>query len=52
MFFQVREKKINAKVEKSAIFICLVYHCSGKEIRLIGQDLPFTKACGQHSLAA
>lgn len=36
----------------AAILISLVYHCLGKEIRLIGQDLPFTKARWQHSLEA
>lgn len=45
-------QKKNANIEKFAILISLVYHYSGKEIGLIGQDLPFTKACWQHSSVA
>lgn len=41
LFFQSSE---NAKCEKSAVLISLVYPCSRKEIRLIGQDLPFYKS--------
>lgn len=48
VFFKSEE---NAKFEKSAVLISLVYPCSRKEIRLIGQDLPFyIKACWQDSL--
>lgn len=37
---------------KTAILTSLVDRGSGKEIRLIGQDLSFTKACWQHSPVA
>lgn len=39
-FFHQRK---NAQVEISAILSSLAYHCSGKEIRLIGQDFALYK---------
>lgn len=42
-------QKKSANLERGAILISLVYHCPRKEIRLITQDLPPTKACWQRS---